>query len=196
MNYDFNVLQLIPLVDSHKRCIVGVDGLSRSGKTTFTEKLSDYLKKEDIKYVIFHIDDHIVNRSQRYNTGFEEWYEYFYLQWDVAWLKEHFFENLKRSSHIDMSFYNKETDTHEHKTIILPKAGLIVVEGVFLQRKEWRNFFDKILFLDCSRERRFARETETTQRSRMKFETRYWKAEEYYINTFSPLQGADLVLRT
>lgn len=193
-NYDIS--NLIALVKSSQRYILAIDGLSRSGKTTFVEHLSDYLKKEGIDYTIFHIDDHIVKQSQRYNTGFEEWYEYFYLQWDVEILKKNLFEKLKECQHVELPFYDNKTDGHNTRIIKLPQVGLIIIEGVFLQRKEWIDFYDKVLFLNCSRQKRFSRELEKTKLNREKFEKRYWKAEEYYINTFNPVNNAGTIIET
>ena len=42
---------------------------------------------------------------------------------------------------------------------------VIVIEGVFLQRKEWRDFFHYMVYLDCPRETRFLRESEETQKT-------------------------------
>lgn len=193
-NYDIS--NLIALVKSSQRYILAIDGLSRSGKTTFVEHLSDYLKKEGIDYTIFHIDEHIVKQSQRYNTGFEEWYEYFYLQWEVEKLRKNLFEKLKECQHVELPFYDNKTDGHNTRKIKLPQFGLIIIEGVFLQRKEWRDFYDKVLFLNCSRQKRFSRESEKTKLNREKFEKRYWKAEEYYINTFNPINYASTIIET
>lgn len=193
---DFNFSNLFALVKSAQRSILAIDGLSRSGKTTLVGELSTLLEKENIEFTIFHIDDHIVKRSQRYNTGFEEWYEYFYLQWDVDGLRKNFFEKLLNSNHIELPFYDDKTDELDTRTIKLPKGGLIVIEGVFLQRKEWKDFYHNIIFLDCARNKRFARESEAAKLDLVKFEKRYWKAEEYYMNTFHPLKNADTVIRT
>jgi uridine kinase len=40
------------------------------------------------------------------------------------------------------------------------------------------------------------REAETAKQKRDKFENRYWKAEDYYLNTFHPWESADIVLKT
>ncbi len=188
--------EFISAIPSQDRPILGIDGLSRSGKTTFVEQLRECLEQEGIAYHIFHIDDHIVERKRRYHTGFEEWYEYFHLQWDVQWLRENFFGKLAHDKQFDLPFYVPHTDTHDTKSVMLPKAGLIIVEGVFLQRKEWKEYYDHIIFLDCPREKRFMRESEITKQNREKFEKRYWKAEDYYMETFRPLESADFVLKT
>ncbi|PFA67182.1 uridine kinase [Bacillus sp. AFS015802] len=177
-----------------QRYILGIDGLSRSGKTTLVNQLRIMLNEEGSEYHIFHIDDHIVERKRRYETGFAEWQEYFHLQWDVEWLVTHFYQKLMEVEQITLPFYDGYTDTHENRTIQLPVEGLIIIEGVFLQRKEWKHFFDKVVYLDCPRTTRFNRESPETKQNITKFRNRYWKAEDYYINHYHPVEKADMVI--
>ncbi|MGF9940755.1 kinase [Bacillus anthracis] len=188
--------ELINIMKKHKenRFILGIDGLSRSGKTTFVTNLKENMKRESIPFHIFHIDDYIVERNKRYDTGYEEWYEYYYLQWDIEWLRQKFFRKLQNETKLNLSFYNDETDLCEMKKVQIPIVGVIVIEGVFLQRKEWRDFFHYMVYLDCPRETRFLRESEETQKNLSKFENRYWKAEDYYLEMESPKDRADLVI--
>lgn len=189
--------ELITIMKTHRenRFILGIDGLSRSGKTTFVANLKENMQQESIPFHIFHIDDHIVERNKRYDTGFEEWYEYYYLQWDIEWLRQKFFRKLQNETKLNLSFYNDEIDLCEMKKVQIPIVGVIVIEGVFLQRKEWRDFFHYMVYLDCPRETRFLRESEETQKNLSKFENRYWKAEDYYLETELPKDRADLVIK-
>jgi uridine kinase len=189
-----NFRSLFESVNRADRLIVGIDGLSRSGKTTLVKNLGNVLKKMDIPYQILHIDDFIVERTKRYNTGHDEWYEYFSLQWDVQWLKENFFEKLPCSETLLLPFYDHEKDRQVFKEVGLKNAAVVIVEGVFLLREEWRSFFDYIAFLDCPREVRFSRESSVTQQNLKKFEQRYWKAEEFYLETVSPKDKANLII--
>ncbi|HHL3304208.1 TPA: kinase, partial [Bacillus cereus] len=175
--------ELINIMKKHKenRFILGIDGLSRSGKTTFVTKLKENMKQESIPFHIFHIDDLIVERNKRYHTGYEEWYEYYYLQWDIKWLRQKFFQKLQNETKLKLPFYYDDTDLCEMKKVQIPIVGVIVIEGVFLQRKEWRDFFHYMVYLDCPRETRFLRESKKTQKNLSKFENRYWKAEDYYL---------------
>ncbi|EJV71821.1 kinase [Bacillus cereus] len=188
--------EIMKVIKEHKdeRFILGIDGLSRSGKTTLVKELEADMKQSGIPFHIFHIDDHITERNKRYNTGFAEWYEYYNLQWDIEWLQRNFFWKLQSDIQVQLPFYHDETDICEMKEIQLPLVGVIIVEGVFLQRKEWRNFFHYMVYLDCSRETRFLRESEETQKNLPKFQSRYWKAEEYYLEAELPRERADLVI--
>ncbi|HDR7618377.1 uridine kinase [Bacillus sp. RC145] len=189
--------EIMKVIKEHKdeRFILGIDGLSRSGKTTLVKELEADMKQSGIPFHIFHIDDHITERNKRYNTGFAEWYEYYNLQWDIEWLQRNFFWKLQSDIQVQLPFYHDETDICEMKEIQLPLVGVIIVEGVFLQRKEWRNFFHYMVYLDCSRETRFLRESEETQKNLPKFQSRYWKAEEYYLEAELPRDRADLVIQ-
>jgi uridine kinase len=93
-NQTLNIANIIPKLEQGKRIVLGIDGLSRSGKTTLTKKVVQHLQEKYISVCLFHIDDYIVERKERYNTGYEEWYEYYNLQWDVKWLKDNLFIKL------------------------------------------------------------------------------------------------------
>ncbi|WP_163527984.1 kinase [Halobacillus ihumii] len=184
------------VLEEGKRLVVGIDGLSRSGKTTFSKKLVENLRKKAIPVYVLHLDDHIEGRKKRYDTGYDPWYEYYHLQWDIEWLKVNLFEKLKWTDQISLPFYEQEDDTHAVAIINLPLSGVILIEGVFLQRKEWRDFFDYVVYLDCPKEIRFSRETESAQLDLEKFINRYWKAEDYYLKRESPTKQANLVIST
>ena len=190
-----NLLNHFLKLTHNQRFILGIDGLSRSGKTTFTKTIQLRLEEKRIPTTIFHIDDFIVDREKRYNTGHDEWTEYYDLQWDVEWLKNHFFIKLKKSHELNLPIYDPITDKQKWKRISLLPTSLIIIEGIFLQRKEWRESFDYMIYLDSSRETRFERENKATQQKINKFKNRYWKAEEYYLKTVNPLAQADLVIK-
>jgi uridine kinase len=187
------LIKIIKQVPINGRYILGIDGLGRAGKTTIVKEIIN--KLTDKPFYIFHIDDHIVERKFRYNTSLAEWEEYYFLQWKVGWLADNFFKKLKESSSFDMPYYDKETDKISIKSIELPSNCLIIIEGVFLQRKEWRDSLDYIVYMDCSRQKRFQREDELAKLNLNKLEKRYWKAEEYYLKTEKPMERANIILR-
>lgn len=178
------------------RFILGIDGLSRSGKTTFAENLRDMLLQTHNDVCLFHLDDHTVDRKKRYNTGYEEWHEYYNLQWDVEYLRENLFAKVREDGEVTVQFYNAELDKQFTKTVFIPSKCVVIIEGVFLQRSEWREFFDYLVYLDCPREVRFNREQENTRSNIEKFRNRYWKAENHYLNFVRPLEYADMLIKS
>lgn len=185
----------IPKAEQGQKVVLGIDGLSRSGKTTIVRNIEQHIQEKNILACVLHIDDYIVERERRYNTGNEEWYEYYNLQWDVEWLKENLFKKLKETNELQVLTYDNSSDSQQLHKIIIPDTCLVIIEGVFLQRKEWRDYFDFMIFLDCPREERFNRESVETQNNFGKFEKRYWKAEDYYMETVTPIEQADLVIQ-
>ncbi|MBK3496328.1 AAA family ATPase [Viridibacillus sp. YIM B01967] len=185
---------------SHNRpLIVAIDGLSGAGKTTLVKNLECELK-DKCKVTVIHIDDHIVERNKRYNTGHEEWYEYYYLQWDIKMITNKLLEKIyNNSNEITLPFYDHSTDTISTKEITVTTNSIVLIEGIFLQRKEWRNFYDLIIFLDCPLEMRYERVLHRDsyigdyQERLNKYKRRYWLGEEHYFDIENPIKNADQI---
>lgn len=180
--------------------IIGIDGLGGSGKTTLAFQLKEELKAAKCKTLILHIDDYIVERERRYQTGYEEWFEYFYQQWDVELIQAELFDKLHRNhSLLTLPFYDSITNTILDKKVIVPTDAIIIIEGVFLHRKEWRSYFDYKIFLDCTHELRAQRVLGRDvylgiyQERIEKYKRRYWLAEDYYLNKENPIGVADYI---
>lgn len=144
-------------ISKDRPLIVAIDGLSGSGKTTLVHNLKQKLNEKNINSVIFHIDDYIVENNKRYNTGNEEWYEYYYLQWDIKHLEEHLFKPLQSHLQIDIPIYDKSNDLFTIQKMSVSPNSIILIEGIFLQRREWRGYFDYIMFIQSPREVRLER---------------------------------------
>ncbi|WP_233208585.1 kinase [Planomicrobium sp. MB-3u-38] len=189
------ITERLPAISGGIRLVVGIDGLSRSGKTTLTAKLLANYEKENIPVISFHLDDLIVERERRYGTGKAEWYEYYQLQWETEWLREHFFGQLKTAEELALPFYDPQMDRRESRKVALPETGIIIIEGVFLQRSEWRGLCDYVVYVDSAQEQRFYRESAEAKRNIEKFQNRYWKAEDYYLKSQNPQSHADFIVR-
>lgn len=108
--------------------IVAIDGLSGAGKTTFVNQL----KSELDTILVIHIDDHIVERKKRYETGHEQWYEYYQLQWDTVFLEEQLYKKIHQNERqLYLPFYDKDYDTCTYRTIHLSPYPIVIIEGVF-----------------------------------------------------------------
>ncbi len=195
---------LIETHTSNKRkrpLIVAIDGLSGAGKTTLVKRLDHELSAKKINVVAIHIDDHIVTRSDRYETGHEEWYEYYSLQWDVELLRDVLFNRLHQNDErLTLPFYDSTTDCIVSKDIVVAENSIVLIDGVFLQRKEWKRYFDLKVYLDCPVEERYHRVlgrndyTEDSQERLAKYQRRYWPGEEHYLATEQPQLTAEVVL--
>ncbi|MCH7322610.1 kinase [Solibacillus sp. MA9] len=177
--------------------IVAIDGLSGAGKTTIVNQLVNEIEN----VVILHIDDHIVKREMRYNTGHDEWFEYYQLQWDTNYLKERLYKKLHQNEkQLHLPFYDKEKDIHISKSIQIPPKSIVIIEGIFLLREEWKAFYDYIIFLDCPKEVRYERVLHrdtyigNLEERLMKYQNRYWVAEDYYLKMQNPFKLAHTIM--
>ncbi|MBP0726601.1 AAA family ATPase [Bacillus sp. RG28] len=195
------ILKLLKTHDKNEPFILGIDGLSGAGKSTFALSLKSELSLNGIEGLLIHIDDHIVQRSKRYATSYEEWYEYYFLQWDIEKLTEKLFLSIKEKvTSINLPFYDKTHDRIQHKILPICNYNLILIEGVFLQRTEWRQYFDYVIYLNCDKETRYdrVRKRDSYLGVEMdiieKYKRRYWKGEEYYLKNENPISKANLVI--
>lgn len=177
--------------------LIGIDGLGGSGKTTFAHEM----QKQIHSSVLFHLDDFIHPRKIRYDSNFEEWYCYYHLQWRYDYLIKKLLEPLKNGIDVNetIELYNKETDSYRKQKVGILVGRTVIVEGVFLQRPELRAYFDQVIFLNVSEEKRLQRviERDTYIGSQAdilkKYETRYFPAERKYVEECRPLFLADKI---
>ncbi|CAM3726913.1 kinase [Mesobacillus thioparans] len=188
------VSEIVSKAEHSDRLIIGLDGLSRSGKTTIAKNMAAMLEETDIQIGMIHLDDHIVDRTKRYGTGQAEWKEYYFLQWEVEHLREILFGKLKDDNELVLPFYDDQLDQQVYKKLNLTGKKIVLVEGIFLQREEWKEQLDYTIFIDCPRQIRFERENARTRENTGKFENRYWKAEDYYLEKLNPKVKADKVI--
>ena len=179
--------------------IVAIDGLGGAGKTTLVKNIENELKNKCTVSVI-HIDDHIVESNKRYNTGSDEWYEYYYLQWDIEIIRDDLLRKIHNNyTELNLPFYDKFYDRTVLKNITIASDSIVLIEGVFLLREEWGTFYDYTIFVDCPREIRYERVLNRDSyigdyRARLsKYKKRYWPGEEYYLKTENPIKKADKI---
>ncbi|TCP55985.1 uridine kinase [Tumebacillus sp. BK434] len=182
------------------RLLLGIDGLSGAGKTTLVQGLAAELERRGIETAVLHVDDLITVRERRYHTGQPEWYEHYTLQWDAESIAENVFRAWVRGDRqLELDVYDSAGDAVHPQTFTVPQDGILIVEGVYLQRKEWRGFFDYMVYIDCPREVRFARVTKRGGQdlhdpARIDlYKRRYWAAEDHYLQTEQPLARADFI---
>ncbi|WP_074033050.1 kinase [Exiguobacterium sp. AT1b] len=195
-----NVLDVIHAASSmhsaNRPFVVAIDGLSGAGKTTLVSRLS-----EEPTILVLHIDDYIVERDKRYETGQPESIEYYALQWDVSRLERELFRPLRNGiTELTLPRYVYERDVIAEEVVDVSSAYTIVVEGIFLQRPEWRPYYDYVIYLDCPREVRYERVLNrdtylgVPEERLAKYKRRYWPGEDLYLQLVDPKKGADIVL--
>ena len=191
--------QIKALHDPERTLIVGIDGLGGAGKSTVSEALYKLLGEENVTVTLLHIDDFIHPRSVRYNADYPEWECYYDLQWRYDYLLSQIIAPIKSGIDLkcDVELYDKDNDTYLLNEINIPVGSVVIIEGVFLQRKELENMFDYIIYIDIPEEVRLQRVLErdgyigNREQIKAKYDNRYFPAERHYIATCVPSDKAD-----
>ncbi len=195
------MLQLVSLIKEKGVRIIGIDGLGGAGKSTISEKVADQLRAENVPVTLLHIDDFIHPRSVRYRDDIPEWQCYYNLQWKYEPLKE-LLDSLRREVSYNgrVMLYDKQNDAYVPAEIQIPQNGIVIVEGVFLQRPELEGWFDMTVYLHVPEEIRLQRVVcrdhyiGDAQAIADKYERRYLPAERYYTAHCKPKEKADFVM--
>lgn len=188
---------------SKKIYIVGIDGLGGAGKSTIVNSLKLQLEKENYPIYILHIDDFIHPKHIRYDSTKEEWYCYYNIQWRYDYLVEEILSPIKKGNEINkvIELYDKENDKYILQSLYIPHGSILILEGVFLQRKELRNYLDFVIYLDVPQEVRLNRVLVrdsyigSLEDIKNKYQRRYFPAENKYLLEYCPIENADFVLK-
>ena len=203
MNYEQEVSgSILKLSSEADVVIVGIDGLGGAGKSTVSEKLCREIRAHDLHTILLHIDDFIHVRNVRYRTDYPEWQCYYDLQWRYGYFAEMIGQiRRKADDKLRIELYDKDNDCYFTQSYALKEKMAVVVEGIFLQRKELDGIFDYMVYLDVPEEERMQRvlkrDTYIGDKQQIidKYENRYFPAERKYCREYCPEQSADLVIR-
>lgn len=182
--------------------IVGIDGLGGAGKSTVSEELCKLFRDENYSVTVLHIDDFIHPKSVRYNENYEEWECYYNLQWRYDYFMNDVIMPIKNNGYFcgEIELYDKDNDKYYFSKADIPSDGIVIVEGIFLQRRELEGIFDYMIFMDVPEEVRLSRVLKRDgyigdeQQIRKKYENRYFPAEHRYTTQCSPVERADYVI--
>lgn len=191
------------LYNPEKTLIIGIDGLGGAGKSTISENISGALRSEGHSVTLLHIDDFIHPRAVRYNENYAQWECYYNLQWRYNYLKNEIISPLRSDGELcrDIELYDKDNDTYLSQRICIPKGGILIIEGIFLQREELIDIFDYMIYIDVPESTRLERVLSRdryigdSEQIKEKYNSRYFPAERHYVKTCSPADRADYVIK-
>lgn len=193
---------VINAVDKNNISIIGIDGLGGAGKSTISETLCQKFEENHYHTILLHIDDFIHVRNVRYNSDYPDWQCYYDLQWRFDYFRDVINEiKSSKKDYMDIELYDKDNDTYCEQRIAIRDNTIVIVEGIFLQRNEYNNIFDYMIYIDIPEEVRLERVLKRDtyigdeQQIIEKYENRYFPAEHRYVEECQPQEKADYVIR-
>ncbi|WP_377863508.1 hypothetical protein [Bacillus sp. R86525] len=182
--------------------IVGISGVDTSGKSRLTDELESKLLELNYDVQVIHIDDFHNPKRIRYNTAFPEPEQYYNLSINFQELIDEILIPIKNNnelsivlSHLDLS-KDEFTKSKEYKVC---KDTIVLLEGVFLYRKELSQFLDFFIYLEIDEstmlDRAKMRDVPTQGEEVIrKYDEKYIPAQKKYIHTYQPKQNANIVI--
>ncbi|MTI65602.1 MAG: hypothetical protein FH753_03285 [Firmicutes bacterium] len=185
----------------NKPIIIGINGIDTSGKTEFTNSLDTYLKKQKEKVQIIHIDDFHNPKKVRY-SGKDEIENYFYKSFNINKLVNELLIPIKKKNylHKKLRILNLETDKYDlEKKFLIDKDTLVILEGVFIFRKEIEPYLDYKVFIhipfDECKKRVLKRDVPKHGKEILKkYDIKYIPTQKYYLKKYPTEKYSDIII--
>lgn len=181
--------------------LVGITGMDAAGKTRFAEDLKAHLASSSFPVTIVHLDDFHNPKAVRY-AGVSQVDNYLSRSIDFALFEERVLIPLRRARMLsfDDCLLDLDTDQYSRRvTYEVSPGDVVIIEGVFLFRKPWRQYFDLRIFLkvaaEVAIERGVTRDADRVGHDvRHRYENKYMPAQALHFATDDPEGYADLAI--
>jgi uridine kinase len=180
--------------------LAGISGIDASGKGFITAKLANKIRRKGFNIANINIDGWLNLPGIRFNP--DNAAENFYknaIRFDAMF--EKLVLPLKENRSINLTAdFAEETATEFRKHVYLYKdIDIILLEGIFLFKNEFKNHFDVKIWIECPFEAALARAIARAQEGLSAAETVkayeniYFPAQKLHFLTDNPQDAADLV---
>lgn len=181
--------------------LVGVSGIDGSGKGYIAKQIKTRLGQHSIAATNIHVDGWLNLPCRRFSATNPA--ENFYknaIRFDELFttlllpLKDH------RSVKVTADFITETASAFRKEVHRFENVGVVLVEGILLFKREYRNLFDLAIWVDCSFPTALARAVARGQEGLppaetiRAYETIYFPAQKIHFARDNPRQTADLIL--
>lgn len=195
------LLEVRASVPRERAALVAVSGIDGCGKGWLTRKIVDDLQARGIKAANINIDGWLNLPAKRFSDKNPA--EHFYLH---AIRFDEMFAQLvlplrdARSIRVETDFAEETATAYRKQLYEFTDIDIIVLEGIYLLKQAFRNYYDLSIWIDCSfakaLERALARGQEglpPTDTIRA-YETIYFPAQDIHFQRDNPRQAAAIIV--
>lgn len=201
-----HLAQEILKIKRSKPLIIAIDGIDGSGKTHFAQNLQKHLKAQKQNIILIHIDDFHNPKKIRYQKGPDSPKGFYRDSYNYTELKKVLLDPFKYNT--KNTFKTKIFDVDTNQTINqtelkIPHDCILIVEGIFLHRKELVNYWDYSIFLDINFDTALSRNISrskdinrigTKDKIIKRYKARYVPGQQIYFKEENPIQKANIVI--
>lgn len=189
------------IVSEQRSLLVGISGIDGSGKGYVAKQIEARLGQHSLAVANINVDGWLNLPDKRFSAI--EPAEHFYenaIRFDELFtqlllpLKDH------RSVSVAADFAEETAGNYRRHTYNFKDVGVVLVEGIFLFKREHRELFDLAVWVDCSfptaLERALARSQEglSTADTSRSYETIYFPAQAIHFTRDNPRETADWII--
>jgi len=182
--------------------VVGISGIDGSGKSSLAKHIEEYLAQRGIPTAQISLDDLLHPKPIRHKNK-DQVQGYFEDNFDYASLIGCIIDPAHKTAHFKTSYpiLNLETDQITACHLEFNGPGILIIEGVFLFRKELREQFDFKIWIDIDFEDAMIRILKRSRDQRYggvdairkRYETRFFPTQRFHLDRDQPANVADFI---
>ncbi|MCC5970764.1 MAG: hypothetical protein JJU15_12520 [Pararhodobacter sp.] len=182
--------------------IVGISGIDGSGKSTLANLIESAFVHCGIQTAQVNLDDLLHPKSIRHKNS-DQVQGYFEDNFDYTSLVDHILDPARKTAEFKAEYpvLDLETDQVSKCCIELSGPGILIVEGVFLFRKELREKFHFKIWIEISFEVAMSRILERSRDQRYgdvesiraRYEERFFPTQRFHLDRDRPASAADYI---
>ena len=188
-------------IPATRSLLVGLSGIDGSGKGYVAAQLEARLALHGATPVVLNVDGWLNLPEKRFSRSAPA--EHFY---ENSIRFDEFFTQLviplrdRRSVYLVADCAEETASRYRKHTYDFKDVSVIVVEGIFLFKPQYRSLFDLSVWIDCSFSTALARAIDRAQEGLSAaetiaaYETIYFPAQKIHLAHDKPLENADLIL--
>ena len=181
--------------------LVGITGIDGAGKGYLSARIADALRAHGLRIAFINADGWLNLPAVRF--GPDNPAEHFY--WHALRLDDMFDQLVlplrdRRSQRLTMDFAEETATAYRPHTYAFDDVDVIVLEGIYLLNRAYRDHFDLSLWVDCSFETALARaiargqEGLPPENTVHAYERIYFPAQRIHFERDDPRSAASLII--
>ncbi len=186
-----------------KPVCLAINGIEGTGKTVFSNKLTNYLNDKGKRAIQVSIDGFHFNKKHRYKQGRNSAKGYYEDSYDeLGFVEKVLIPSQKNNPQITLASHNLEIDEYLNLTPIeITTDTIIITDGAYLFKSNYRTYWDLKVYLKTDFQtallrgiRRDVNLLGGLKTTKEKYDKRYHKASKIYINENNPEEHADIII--